>query len=113
MSLDGPGIRKLPTALVVSDVEFLFQVLSLEGQLTRRHIHFGVFWPRSKLGSIKAEPASVGFIGDMVEITVDGRGRNWSGSKPFKLRVVSVSASLAHQDFAREKPFPPKGDQAF
>jgi len=112
MSLDGQGIRKLSAALDVPVVEFLFQVLSLEDHLTRRHIHLGLLRPRAKLGTIKTEPAPVGLIGDMVEIAVDRAARKWSGSEPFKLRVVPVSPSRTHQDLASEKPFPPKGDEA-
>ena len=112
MRLDSQGIRKLSAALDVPDVEFLFQVLSLEGQLTRRHIHFGFLRPWAKLGTIKTVPASVRFIGDMVEIAVDRAARRLSGSKPFKLRVVPVSPSRTHQDLASKKPFPPKGDES-
>jgi len=112
MSLDGEDIRKLSAAPGVPDVELVFQVISLEGQLTRRHIQFGFLRSRVKLGPIKMETASVRFIDDMVEIAVDRTARRLSGSKPFKLRVVPVSPSRSHQDLAGEKALPPKGDES-
>ena len=112
MSLDGQGVRELSAEPGVPDVELLFQVISLEGQLPRRHIQFGFLWSRAKLGTIKTETASVRFIGDMVEIAVDRTARRLSGSKPFKLRVVPVSPSRSHQDLASEKALPPKGDES-
>ena len=112
MSLDGQGIRKLHAETGVPDVELLFQVISLEGQLTRRHFQFGFLRSRVKLGPIKTETAPICFIDDMVEIAVDRTARRLSGSKPFKLRVVPVSPSRSHQDLASEKAFPPKGDES-
>ena len=51
MSLDGQGIRKLPAELGVPDVELVFQVISLEDQLTRRHTHFFIpGWLATELG---------------------------------------------------------------
>jgi len=112
MSLEFLSLRKLSAELGVSDVELSFQVLSLEGQLTRRHIQAGFVRSGADPGAIKTETAPVRLISDMVEITVNRTARRWSGLKSLQLRVVLVSPCLTHQDLSSEKPLSPKGDES-
>ena len=89
------------------------EVLRLEAQLPGRH-RDGVGDARRARdpGAVEPVAAAVRLVRDRVEVGGDGPSRAGVLAEAVELWMTPITAGLPGEDFLREQPFSPEGDEA-